>query len=83
MNGVVYAVSEQELKATNQREQGYTPTDITSDVEILGGGPRAQRQSVDLRQRFQERRAAEVSAQPPVSHRAIVRRYLPDRLPGN
>jgi gamma-glutamylcyclotransferase (GGCT)/AIG2-like uncharacterized protein YtfP len=38
VNGVVYAVSEEELKATNQREQGYTPTDITSDVEILGGG---------------------------------------------
>jgi gamma-glutamylcyclotransferase (GGCT)/AIG2-like uncharacterized protein YtfP len=38
VNGVVYAVSEEELKATNQREQGYTPTDITRDVEILGGG---------------------------------------------
>ncbi|HUK19287.1 MAG TPA: gamma-glutamylcyclotransferase family protein [Bryobacteraceae bacterium] len=38
MNGVVYAVSKEELEATNKREQGYTPTDITNDVEILSGG---------------------------------------------
>src|SRR5271165_4021223 len=38
VNGVIYAVSEQELEATNQREQGYTPTDVTHDVEILSGG---------------------------------------------
>lgn len=38
VNGVVYTVSEQELKSTNQRERGYTPTDITRDVEILSGG---------------------------------------------
>lgn len=38
VNGVIYAVSESELKATNQREQGYTPTDITRDIEILSGG---------------------------------------------
>jgi gamma-glutamylcyclotransferase (GGCT)/AIG2-like uncharacterized protein YtfP len=38
VNGVIYAVSEQELEATNKREQGYTATDITSDVEILSGG---------------------------------------------
>jgi len=37
INGVVYAVTEQELKATNQREQGYTPTDITDTVQILSG----------------------------------------------
>ena len=37
MNGVVYAVTEQELKDTNQREQGYTPTDITGTVQILSG----------------------------------------------
>jgi gamma-glutamylcyclotransferase (GGCT)/AIG2-like uncharacterized protein YtfP len=40
VNGVIYTVSEQELEATNQREQGYTPTDITNDVEILSGGSR-------------------------------------------
>jgi cation transport regulator ChaC len=38
LNGVVYAVSEEELEATNKREKGYTPTDITKDVEILSGG---------------------------------------------
>ena len=37
MNGVVYAVSKEELEATNQREQGYTPTDITDTVQILSG----------------------------------------------
>lgn len=37
MNGVVYAVSKEELEATNQREQGYTPTDITDIVQILSG----------------------------------------------
>lgn len=40
MNGVVYAVSEQELKDTNQREQGYTATDITNTVQILSGSYR-------------------------------------------
>jgi hypothetical protein len=39
LNGVVYAVSDEELAATNKREAGYTPTDITKDVEILTGGP--------------------------------------------
>ena len=38
VNGVIYAVSKEELEATNKREQGYTPTDITSNVEILSGG---------------------------------------------
>jgi len=37
INGVVYAVSKEELEATNEREQGYTPTDITSTVQILSG----------------------------------------------
>jgi hypothetical protein len=37
VNGVVYAVSEEELEATNKREQGYTPTDITNTVQILSG----------------------------------------------
>lgn len=37
MNGVVYAVSEDELARTDKRESGYTRTDITSSVEILGG----------------------------------------------
>lgn len=37
MNGVVYAVSDEELARTNKREAGYTPTDITRSVEILGG----------------------------------------------
>ena len=37
INGVVYAVSEQELKDTNDREEGYTPTDITGIVQILSG----------------------------------------------
>jgi gamma-glutamylcyclotransferase (GGCT)/AIG2-like uncharacterized protein YtfP len=37
VNGVVYAVTEEQLKETNQREQGYTPTDITSTVQILSG----------------------------------------------
>jgi gamma-glutamylcyclotransferase (GGCT)/AIG2-like uncharacterized protein YtfP len=40
MNGVVYAVSKEELEATNEREQGYTPTDITSTVQILSGSYR-------------------------------------------
>jgi hypothetical protein len=40
MNGVVYAVSKEELEATNQREQGYTPTDITGAVQILSGSYR-------------------------------------------
>jgi gamma-glutamylcyclotransferase (GGCT)/AIG2-like uncharacterized protein YtfP len=37
INGVVYAVSKAELEATNEREQGYTPTDISSTVQILAG----------------------------------------------
>jgi ChaC-like protein len=37
MNGVVYAVSKEELERTNKREAGYTPTDITGSVEIFGG----------------------------------------------
>jgi len=37
MNGVVYAVSDEELARTNKREAGYMPTDITRSVEILGG----------------------------------------------
>jgi cation transport regulator ChaC len=39
INGVVYAVTEAELKASNDREEGYTPTDITSALEMLTGGP--------------------------------------------
>jgi hypothetical protein len=42
MNGVVYAVSDEELARTNKREAGYTPTDITNAVEILGGGFKPQ-----------------------------------------
>ena len=38
VNGVVYAVSDEELARTNKREAGYTPTDITSDVQILVPG---------------------------------------------
>lgn len=38
MNGVVYAVSDDELARTDKRESGYTRTDITKSVEILGGG---------------------------------------------
>ena len=38
VNGVIYVVSEEELAATTKRESGYTPTDITSSVEILSGG---------------------------------------------
>jgi hypothetical protein len=37
INGVVYAVTQQELEDTNKREQGYTPTDITGVIQILGG----------------------------------------------
>jgi Gamma-glutamyl cyclotransferase, AIG2-like len=37
MNGVVYAVSDDELDRTDKRESGYTRTDITKSVEILGG----------------------------------------------
>jgi len=37
VNGVVYAVSDKELDATDQREQGYKRMDVTNDVEILGG----------------------------------------------
>jgi hypothetical protein len=42
MNGVVYAVSDEELERTNKREAGYTPTDITGSVEILGGSFKPQ-----------------------------------------
>ncbi|MGO9271377.1 MAG: gamma-glutamylcyclotransferase family protein [Terriglobia bacterium] len=38
VNGVVYAVSDKELDRTNEREAGYTPTDITSGVQILVPG---------------------------------------------
>lgn len=31
-------MSEEELKATDQREQGYKRMDITQDIEILSGG---------------------------------------------
>ena len=37
INGVVYAVTQQELEDTNKREQGYTPTDITGAIQILSG----------------------------------------------
>jgi hypothetical protein len=37
INGVVYAVTQQELEDTNKREKGYTPTDITGQIEILSG----------------------------------------------
>ena len=83
MNGVVYAVSEEELKATNQREQGYTRDGHHQHRSDPLRQLQDDRQSLDLRQRFQERRAGEECAHAPVSHRAIVRRYLPDRLPAN
>ena len=38
VNGVIYAVTEEEFEATKKRESGYTATDITSAVEILSGG---------------------------------------------
>src|SRR5215469_12262998 len=37
MNGVVYAASDDELARTDKRESGYTRTDITKSVDILGG----------------------------------------------
>ncbi|HKF46489.1 MAG TPA: gamma-glutamylcyclotransferase family protein [Terracidiphilus sp.] len=38
INGVVYAVTQQELEDTNKREDGYTPTDVTGQIQILSGG---------------------------------------------
>ncbi len=38
VNGVIYTVSEAELKASDEREQGYKRVDVTSNVEILSGG---------------------------------------------
>lgn len=38
MNGVIYAVDEKELDATDKREIGYTREDIASHIEILSGG---------------------------------------------
>lgn len=37
INGVIYAVTEKELKETNDREEGYTPTDVTDSIQILSG----------------------------------------------
>jgi cation transport regulator ChaC len=37
VNGVIYTVSEQELKADDEREQGYKRVDVTNSVEILSG----------------------------------------------
>ncbi len=37
VNGVVYAVSDEELDATDKREQGYERMDVTNDIKILGG----------------------------------------------
>lgn len=41
LNGIIYAVSEQELLATTDREHGYRAANITESVEILtdGSGP--------------------------------------------
>jgi hypothetical protein len=36
-NGIVYAVSKEEFDATTEREKNYTPTEITSTVQILSG----------------------------------------------
>jgi hypothetical protein len=38
VNGVIYTVSDAELKASDEREQGYKRVDVTKDVEILSGG---------------------------------------------
>jgi gamma-glutamylcyclotransferase (GGCT)/AIG2-like uncharacterized protein YtfP len=38
VNGVIYTVSEAELKASDEREQGYKRVDVTGNVEILSGG---------------------------------------------
>jgi hypothetical protein len=38
MNGVIYAVNEEELDDTDKRESGYTREDIASHLEILSGG---------------------------------------------
>lgn len=37
VNGVIYTVSEQELKADDEREQGYKRVDVTNSIEILSG----------------------------------------------
>ena len=37
VNGVVYAVSDEELAATDKREQGYKRVDVTDAIKILGG----------------------------------------------
>ncbi len=65
MNGVVYAVSDEELARTNKREAGYTPTDITKSVEILWRQLQAEGKSLDLRERIQER--AGVEEQPAIA----------------
>lgn len=38
VNGVIYTVSEAELKASDERELGYKRVDVTKDLEILSGG---------------------------------------------
>jgi cation transport regulator ChaC len=55
MNGVVYAVSDDELARTNKREAGYTPTDITKSVEILGGSFKPKGKVWGLPQQIQGR----------------------------
>jgi hypothetical protein len=37
INGVIYAVNEEELHDTDERERGYTREDIASHLEILSG----------------------------------------------
>jgi len=83
MNGVVYAVSQEELEANNRREQGYTPTDITDTVQILSGSYKPRDKVWIYVNKFKGGRATAESAFAPVSHRAIVCRYLPHRLPAN
>ena len=80
VNGVVYAVSKEELEATNQREQGYTPTDITDTVQILSGRYKPADKVWIYVNKFREGERQQSLPSPPVSHRAIVCRYLPDWL---
>lgn len=38
INGVIYAVNQEELDETDKRESGYTRENIASHIEILSGG---------------------------------------------
>ena len=84
MNGVIYAVNKEELDSHRQARTGlYARRTSPTSVEILSGGSVPKGKVWIYLNDFQNDQAGEESAHAPVSYRAIVRRYLPDRLPAN